>query len=378
MALDLESFATKLRRYREQFGQSVDDLADRTGIEPSSLQAMEDATQEPTGDEVLILADHFRCDFRFFISNEVIAPIDQTEKLFRLHGNDLSPDDRWAVQEFLFLCENEQFLMDQLGVTRKPPFVFKKRDNFFKGHAIDAASLLRKHLGYGDQHVPDVFHDLRSLGIHVFRRRLKNSDLSGLYLRHPTAGRCVLVNYEEDVFRQRFTAAHETGHAILDEEEDFVVSFKLRDRGEPREFRANTFANRFLFPPGLAQRFPVEIDEERLLDAAQQLKVNADVVVIGLQAADRLSKEEAARFKDVRLPRSAKTDPDLPASLPARTRERRKALLERGLSTAYVNLCEQAYREGIISGGRLAEVLLVDEAELGEVGELFDLRLDNA
>jgi Zn-dependent peptidase ImmA (M78 family) len=378
MAIDLQSFAAKLRRYREQFDQSVEDVAARTGIDPSSLEAMEQATQEPTGDEVLILADYFRCDFRFFISNDGVSPIDQTEKLFRIHGDDLSPQDRWAVQEFLFLCENEQYLNEQLSSIPPRPFTFEKRGSFQKGHGIEAAKALRSHLGYSADHVPDVFHDLRTLGIHVFRRRLENSKLSGLYLRHPTAGKCVLVNYDEDVFRQRFTAAHEAAHAILDDEEDFVVSFKSWDRRDLREIRANTFANRFLVPPGLIDRIKGELDEERMLNVAKQLKVNVEVLVIGLREADRLSETEAARFKMVRVPSEAKDDPELPATLLPKVRERRRALLEKGLSFSYVGLCERSYREGVISAGRLAEVLLVDEAELADIGELFDLRLDHA
>jgi hypothetical protein len=80
----------------------------------------------------------------------------------------------------------------------------------------------------------------------------------------------------------------------------------------------------------------------------------------------------------VRVPSEAKDDPELPATLLPKVRERRRALLEKGLSFSYVGLCERSYREGVISAGRLAEVLLVDEAELADIGELFDLRLDHA
>jgi hypothetical protein len=52
-----------------------------------------------------------------------------------------------------------------------------------------AASALRKLFDYPDNTVPrDVYTDFRSIGIHVFRRRLHNSNISGLFVRHPTAG----------------------------------------------------------------------------------------------------------------------------------------------------------------------------------------------
>ena len=59
----------------------------------------------------------------------------------------------------------------------------------------------------------------RAIGLHVFRRRIGNSNISGLYVKHSTAGQYILIYYSEDVYRQRFTTAHEAGLAILDSEE---------------------------------------------------------------------------------------------------------------------------------------------------------------
>jgi hypothetical protein len=87
--------------------------------------------------------------------------------------------------------------------------------------------------------------DFRSIGIHVFRRRFDNSSISGVYVKHPVAGSCVLVNYSEDIYRQRFTAAHQAAHAISDQDEEVIVSFVLANN-DLREVRANTFAPSFL------------------------------------------------------------------------------------------------------------------------------------
>ena len=63
----------------------------------------------------------------------------------------------------------------------------------------------------------DIYRDFRSIGAHIFRRHLLNSNISGLFVAHPTAGACLLVNYDEDVYRQRFSVAHEMAHAIFDQ-----------------------------------------------------------------------------------------------------------------------------------------------------------------
>ena len=110
MALDLVLFSDKLRRVRNLLCESLDDVVVATGISASRLALLEGASVEPTGDEVLILADHFREDFHFFISNEQKTVLERTEKLFRAYDYELNAADRRSIQEFLFLCDNEAFL----------------------------------------------------------------------------------------------------------------------------------------------------------------------------------------------------------------------------------------------------------------------------
>lgn len=372
MTLHLPSFAEKLRRYREMFGESPEKLSSVTGISLDVLQALEGATRAPTGDEVLILADHFLCDFRFFISNEQTTPIERTEKLFRAHGRDLSNDDRWAVQEFLFLCENEAFLCGELD--RRPPVSFRavKRGTLFKTHGIEGAAALRVALGHAPNEVPDVFADLRRLGLHVFRRRLQNPNISGLFINHPTAGPCVLVNYDEDVYRQRFTAAHEAAHAIFDVDDEYVVSFQKWTKDDLREVRANVFASAFLVPKTLVDCLPRgPWTAERIVGLAEKLRVNVKALVIALEREGLLTGDEARRHQGLKVPRHDKEDPELPASLSVKSRQRKVALLERGISAHYADLCLEAMKRSLISAGRAAEMLLVDEAELREIADLF-------
>ena len=134
MAIDRQMFSDKLQRYMTQLQVSVDEIAKDTGISLDRLRTMSECTSDPTGDEVLILADYFRCDYKFFISNEALAPFEQTESLFRKHGGELTREDRWAIQEFLFLCECQEFLLSQLRAGPRRSFSFRKSGNYFKGH----------------------------------------------------------------------------------------------------------------------------------------------------------------------------------------------------------------------------------------------------
>jgi transcriptional regulator with XRE-family HTH domain len=92
--MDLALLGDKLRRYREQFQATHADVCKGTGIAEYRLSEFEAGEATPTRDEVLILADYYKCDYKFFVSNEKLAPFEQTEALFRLHGSELSKEDR--------------------------------------------------------------------------------------------------------------------------------------------------------------------------------------------------------------------------------------------------------------------------------------------
>lgn len=375
MSINLQLVGEKIRRYREQLQLSLDDLSQSTGMALERLVQFEKGEKEPTGDEILILADFFKCDYKFFISNERLAPFEQTDELYRRYGTEFSKADRRNIQEFLFLCECEEFLISELGHGQsRQPFRFAKSGDFFKGHGADAAGALRRHLGYRPNEVGmDVYEDLRKIGVHVFRRRLGNTGISGLYISHPKAGKCVLVNYSEDVYRQRFTVAHEGAHSILDDQDDVVVSFANWKKGDLVEIRANAFASRYLMPPEFLRAIPQQPawDEEKAIDWANRLKVNTEALGYALRDEQLIDGDLLERIKKVRIPGEIKTDPELPASLAQRVLEQKRRLLALGLSDYYVGLCFDGYARGVVSRGRLAECLLMDDGELSEVAELY-------
>lgn len=65
MSINLTALGSKLAKYRMQLKESIAEVATATGIDAKRLEAVETGQPEPTGDEVLILADHYRCDFKF-------------------------------------------------------------------------------------------------------------------------------------------------------------------------------------------------------------------------------------------------------------------------------------------------------------------------
>ncbi len=90
----------------------------------ASLANFEAGKIAPTGDHLLVLADYFKCDYTELISSDAQTSLERTDTLFCRFGNEFTKADRWAVREFLFLCESEHFLNQQLN-KRLPVLIFK-------------------------------------------------------------------------------------------------------------------------------------------------------------------------------------------------------------------------------------------------------------
>ena len=371
MPFDRAAFADKIRRSMEHLKVDVNDVVTNTGIPIARLTNLLAAKADPSGDEVLILSDYFDCDYKFFISNERLAAFEETDSLYRKHGALFSKADRRAIQQFLYLCECEAWLW-KANNHRSESFSFLPKGTNFKiqGHA--AAKELRAHFRYRDDQIPsDLFRDIRSLGIHVFRRKLENSSISGVMIRHPEAGGCVLVNYEEDVYRQRFTAAHELAHALM-EDSEFNVSLS-KDGSNYVEMRANAFASHYLIPPEFSKAGLSAVrrwDQDAIVEWAMKLKVSTLALRIALKERRIIDEDTFNRLDGARVPRDKKVDPEI-ANETGRTRERKLFLLKRGLSMHYVKECLEAVDNDRISKARAAEMMLIPEHQLSEIFALF-------
>jgi hypothetical protein len=94
-----------------------------------------------------------------------------------------------------------------------------------------------------------------------------------------------------------------------------------------------------------------------------------------LLSAQRIDIDTAKIIRSVRVPQADKVDPEVPENLTAAQLNRRKQLLERGLSDYYVGLCFEAHHQGLISAGRLGEALLADHKQAREISLLYGRRI---
>lgn len=374
MALNPKILSKRLLQARELLEYSINEVCDKTAIEPNKLLAIESGEQRPSGDEVLILASFYNCDFRAFLDESVQPPIKQTDILFRKYGNSFSPADRRAIQEFLLLCEIETEFEERLRI-KKHPFSFTPSGSYYKEQGQRAAETLRLKLKYSTNEVPrDVYEDFRSMGVHIFRRRLSNPEISGLFIEHPVAGHCVLVNYDEDIYRQRFSVAHEVAHSIFDSDQPVMVTYQSTSpkysHSDLQEIRANSFASHYLMPVSMLEKLTA-IDVHSALYWAQQFRVSTAALAKALRDAGLVDDHTAKLIRSVKVPTSEKIDPEAPHNLTSNQQKKRLELLERGLSDHYVGLCFECHYRELISRGRLVEALRIDASELNEIATLY-------
>ena len=103
MKVDIKMVSSRLKQARTVLSYDLKEVSDLTGIKVDELNAIENAERAPTGDEILVLASLYDCDYRSFIDEAIQPSVQETDILFRRFGDSFSPSDRRQVQEFLFL-----------------------------------------------------------------------------------------------------------------------------------------------------------------------------------------------------------------------------------------------------------------------------------
>lgn len=382
MSFDLAAFADKLIRYRNQFKVSIEEVSASTGIKKERLEKFEIGNCEPNGDEVLILSDYYKCDYNFFISNEKQTAFEKTELLFRKYGNELSSNDRWAIQECIYYAECESYLDSLNGLSRPEVFSYAPKGKYYKGQGVDAAKKLRESISLrANEFNLDIYSDFRKAGFLIYRRKLENSTISGVCIDYSSIGKLILVNYDEDIYRQRFTMAHEVGHAIFDNEEgDIALSYSGKwSSSDLKEVRANAFAATFLVPDELVNTIPDNRmwDRDKLIFWANKIKVNTRTLLIALRNRDLVSDLQSNQLSQYKVNSFLKTDPET-RGLSSEMLKRTTILFERGLTYRFLNKCFSAQREGKISLNRMAEMLLININEIPDINRIFKLGLENA
>jgi Zn-dependent peptidase ImmA (M78 family) len=237
-----------------------------------------------------------------------------------------------------------------------------------RGLAIDQGANLaeqeRRRLGLGDAPVPSMIDLLEHEGVKVLLRQFpSDSSISGFFFFGPDIGPCAVINNGESASRQRFTAAHEYAHFLVDREERRGEICDTVRRREPFEMRANAFAASFLLPAASVDAALDDLGAEKLrvqpehaVHLMYHFGVSYDAVLwrlLNLNRITRDQRDELARISPTGLARALGYDGEPGEGEPEPDRWRTIAI--------------EAWREGEISLGKLSELLGISKHQLRSV-----------
>jgi len=371
MAFDYAVLGRKLKDARESLLITPQDPASHLQISLQEYLDIETGRNRITGDQLVLLVILYRRDFRYFVTGDYPSVESQVQEMFRRNAA-LSQRDRIAIQEFVRLCEYEDFLEREI-FHRQPLLIpnyeeFSFAHRYFKRQGEEAASFERKRLILDKQPIGNIFELIRSQGIHIFKRQLEDKNISGLYLNHPVAGHCILINYLDDLYRQNFSAAHEYCHALFDSSKGKEVTYlkSSNDRSE-LEWRANSFAGNLLVPKqGIELNYSPAGTYEAWIglirQIAERFRVSSQVVIIRLSELkwiDGSLQEQLIRDRRLVIRHDEKFDPETPPTLSSGMRDKSTQIIRQGLSWHFIELCTEAYRRGEITYHKLLDMLLL-------------------
>ncbi|WP_045168413.1 XRE family transcriptional regulator [Caldicellulosiruptor morganii] len=386
MSFDFKLLGKKIRQARENMLIEKEEIAKALGYSVTEYDKIENGDiNEIDGDVIVIISQILGRDFRYFVSEEYSAVELQIRKLFRQNGT-LNKNDRIAIQQFVRLCEEKKNLEEIIGRKKVNPEDYSQyfsSTKSYKEQGIIAAYAERKRLGIEDE-ISDIYNLLRQQNIHIFRKKLDDSNISGVYINHPYAGHCVLINYCEDVYRQIFSLAHEYCHVLFDSNVGQDVSY-INKNNSLLEIRANYFARHFLLPDTALEKYKFNfmnttIDQmiNMVVFLSEKYKVNPQVVIYRLEENKCISsktKETLLSKLKVIKRNIQKVDPEK-IELSKRIKNKFEDLIEKGISLEYLELVRSAYQGNYISFGKAMESLMIGFDDGKTLFELWDIYME--
>lgn len=244
--------ARRIRRSRENSGQSQQSFADAIGISRSALSEIEAGNRAVSGIELERIAYHLGRELTDFLAPE-FREDDLIHALFRAPADVASgATSASELRKCLAVARELQGLEQLLDVPRNPRSgaSYDMDPPGTRWTAVQqgehVAEAERRRLGLGSAPIADLASQLDSWGVRAALVQLPD-DISGLTIASGDVAPFVAVNSTHASARRRFSLAHEYCHVLLDRNLSGSIS-RSSERDDLREVRGNSFAAAFLMP----------------------------------------------------------------------------------------------------------------------------------
>ena len=120
------------------------------------------------------------------------------------------------------------------------------------------------------------------------------------------------MNLAEGMARQRFSAAHEWGHGLMDNKPMVLSTVGEWNSADLVELRANTFASDFLIPPARLRSTGNQWSDPKMIsDWAARFRVSGPALLTALVAAKLITKEQREELRAAAPRPPDPVDPEL-------------------------------------------------------------------
>jgi Zn-dependent peptidase ImmA (M78 family)/transcriptional regulator with XRE-family HTH domain len=289
----------RVRSLRERRGWSQSELAQRAGIDASTLSEIESGQNVPRIDTLVSLAHALGAPLDTFLyadENPLEARLQSIE----------TPENLPALQMWLDRCRRYLEIEASVGKQgiRAPVYTLQPssclRDELVQIEAIAEQERHRLHLGI--EPIADLVSVVEESGLRVVGADLSEDDIDGAFLFVPDYDSAVaLINRSKSSLHQRFTLAHEYGHLLLHRNRSEIWERDFFRANSVEERQANAFAAAFLMPKPLIGRMYDEYGFSKKRDAlpmygwlvmARRLQVSPQALACRLYNLGYIHKSE--------------------------------------------------------------------------------------
>jgi Zn-dependent peptidase ImmA (M78 family)/transcriptional regulator with XRE-family HTH domain len=285
----------RLRQARQLELRTKQSLADSLGISAAAIGQYESGATPPRAELIPVLADELGVPREFFAAGRPLARLETGNAYFRSLRSTTAKQRAKAISYTEQLWELVHAVEKHVRLPRVnlPGFVGGEiGPDSLPTDPVGAARALRKAWGLGTEPVPHLIRTIENQGIvtvlvpFVDEETARIDAFSTLSLSRPII--VLSPDRANDVYRHRFTAAHELGHLVLHGE---------CTGGDPQlEREADRFAAEFLTPRlVIHDLLPRRVDFRRFNQLSQQWGVSIKSLIYRCREVGLLSDATARR-----------------------------------------------------------------------------------
>jgi len=310
--MNKESIGKKFKQLRELSGMTQEDVAKRLGVTNEYISMIESGKRTPSLEVLAKASKLFHCDIGFFITDKE----SDFSEILRVEG--IKEEDKKELQKFIELSR-EYALLEELTeehpilapVYPDPPVEALNDHNFLYEFAEEMANSERRRLGLGDEPIRDIFALIETQGVHLIRKELKESRISGIFI-FSKKGAFILVNSRLPREDQVFTVAHEYCHYLKDRDKgpqidwDYQVGVANQIQN-PNELIANAFALSFLIPETAIKKLVrlqlgSHLGPEKVIYLKLYFGVSLEAMLYRLRKLGYLREKDTNKIRQIETP----------------------------------------------------------------------------